>query len=387
MEKQKTPFVVGLTGQTGAGKTTVAKIFVEEGFVHLNADLTAREVAKREDVLNALTEVFGKEIRNEDGSLNRPILAAKAFADEHLHHVMEQIMFPPIIEAIKTQIDAYHREGKDFILLDAPTLFESGADALCDKKVAILADAALRKARIIRRDQLSVQQAEIRMNAQKNDGYYKLRCDYTLYNNGTEEQLCQDVRTLARSFVSPQKKEKRNVLFLVIATLIGILLIKFGYELVYRNFYPQEYATLVEYYAEETRIDPDLIYAVIKCESNFDANALSYADARGLMQITEDAFSWVAYRLGDDEVCYDDLWQPKENIRFGSSLLRLLLDEFQTEETALAAYHAGQGNVALWLSDSRYSEDGVTLSSIPFPTTAEYVKRVSKARSFYERLY
>jgi len=385
LAEKNTPFVVGLTGQSGAGKTTIAKTFEEEGFVTIICDEVAHKVISSPTVLANLTAHFGSEILNDDGTLNRRMLAAKAFASEAGTTALNNITHPPILDAISEEIDRLFIAGNKYILVDAPTLFESGADAFCDKKVAVLAAEDLRRERIIRRDNLTAEEAARRMSAQKDDSFFKLRCDYCLMNNGTEEQLAKQGKALAESFLGKQKKWK-SVWLLVAIAVLSIFLLKIGYEALYKQAYPQKYADAVVAYALEYDLEESLVFAVIKCESGFDPAALSSVGAVGLMQITEDAFEWANMTLKEERE-FTSLYEPEVNIRYGCCLLMLLSDKFDDEKTAVTAYHAGQGNVQSWLSDKSLSSDGVTLSKIPFPTTAKYVKRVFEAKAFYEKLY
>ncbi len=155
-----------------------------------------------------------------------------------------------------------------------------------------------------------------------------------------------------------------------------------------KYIYPIEYGGFVEKAAYETGIDKYLIYAVIKTESNFDPNAESDVGARGLMQLMEDAFEWVKFRMEDErKINYSDMYIAEYNIEYGSYLLMLLYDEYEDEETALAAYHSGRGSVNNWLKDKSYSTDGKTLDKIPSDVTAHYVNKVMKAYEGYTNLY
>ena len=105
------------------------------------------------------------------------------------------------------------------------------------------------------------------------------------------------------------------------------------------------------------------------------------------MQIMEEAFDWVKYRLDDEDSVYDDMFSPDVNIRYGTYLLSYHLKEFGREELAIAAYHAGGGSVSEWLADPAYSADGERLDSIPSSTTAHYVEKVANAYRYYIELY
>lgn len=155
-----------------------------------------------------------------------------------------------------------------------------------------------------------------------------------------------------------------------------------------KYLYPINYSEYVEKASAETGLDEYLIYAVIKTESGFDENAESNVGARGLMQLMEDAFDWVKFRMGDErEISYSDMYKPEYNIEYGSYLIKLLYDEYGDIETAIAAYHSGRGSVNEWLEDKNYSSDGKTLDEIPSSTARHYVHKVMTAYEGYTNLY
>ena len=144
--------------------------------------------------------------------------------------------------------------------------------------------------------------------------------------------------------------------------------------------------TIKKKYARENNLSTSFVYAVIKCESNFNKDAVSYADARGLMQLTPDTYRWLAVKK-KERPKLKKLFDPKTNIRYGCYFYGILFKEYNDEKTAIAAYHAGMGSVYKWLKDERYSKDGKTLDDIPFRTTKEYVDKVIKTKNIYEFLY
>lgn len=150
--------------------------------------------------------------------------------------------------------------------------------------------------------------------------------------------------------------------------------------------YPREYMAIVEKQAEAFELDESLVYAVIKAESEFDAEAKSHAGAVGLMQMMPDTFLWMQTKL-DEAHDVEALYEPKISIRFGCALLRLLLDQYDDLTVALCAYNAGMGNVTSWLSDTEYSKDGITLDHIPFDETRLYVQKVLRYKKNYENIY
>lgn len=155
---------------------------------------------------------------------------------------------------------------------------------------------------------------------------------------------------------------------------------------VMKLIYPMKYTEIVEKYGAEYGVEPELVYAVIKTESSFNPDAVSDARAEGLTQITPETFEWLKSKLGEENENLS-LYDPETSIKYGAFFLGYLIDEFENTDTALAAYHAGRGRVNGWLENKKISPDGVTLSEIPIPETAHYVKKVNKALNVYNNLY
>lgn len=192
--------VVGLTGPSGAGKTFASEIFRQCGFRVINADKVARETVSGEPrVIGELEENFGVDIVKPDGSIDRAKLAQRAFRDKNAVDLLNAITHPAIIKNIKSYIASLREEGEEKVLLDAPTLYESGADALCDCVLAVTADKALCASRIIKRDSLSVSEATKRINAQPGNVYYAQKADYVIFNTGDTEKFSEDIRRFIAS--------------------------------------------------------------------------------------------------------------------------------------------------------------------------------------------
>jgi soluble lytic murein transglycosylase len=139
-----------------------------------------------------------------------------------------------------------------------------------------------------------------------------------------------------------------------------------------RARYPLRYEHIVRGHAENYRLDPALIAAVIYQESKFRADARSESGAVGLMQLLPETAKGIAMRTGGSAFRTDDLLDPEINVRYGSWYLRHLLDKYGTEEKALAAYNGGQGNV----------DRGIT-----YPETRHYLERVLELRTVYRDAY
>lgn len=169
---------------------------------------------------------------------------------------------------------------------------------------------------------------------------------------------------------------------IVITALLTVLLITY---ISLRYLYPQKYSDTVSKYSKEYGLDESIVYAIIKCESNFNSNALSNAGAVGLMQITPDTYTWAANKINDTDG--HSLYDVDINIKYGCYIFSLFLNEFGVEETALASYNAGRGRVLSWLNNTEYSEDGIILTEIPYKETSNYVKKVLLTQNIYRFLY
>lgn len=178
-----------------------------------------------------------------------------------------------------------------------------------------------------------------------------------------------------------------KVIITVVVLVVSIFILSVAFQKIMEGFYPEKYTEYVDKYSEEYGVDKDLVYAVIKCESGYDSDAVSHADAKGLMQITKDTFEWVQTKTGEAGLKTDDLFDPEINIKYGVKLLSLHLTEFGDETAAIAAYHAGRSAVNGWLEKGEYSEGGITLDKIPYKETATYVERVLKTKDIYKNIY
>jgi soluble lytic murein transglycosylase len=145
-----------------------------------------------------------------------------------------------------------------------------------------------------------------------------------------------------------------------------------------RTRYPLEYDHIVRGHAKNHDLDPALLAAVIYAESRFDPNARSEAGAVGLMQLLPETAKGIALRTGGSRFVVADLRDPEINVRYGSWYLDHLLDRYSDAELALAAYHAGQGNVDRW------RRNGL---GVAFPETRSYVDEVERVRRVYAKAY
>ena len=174
--------ITGLTGGRGTGKGTFAALLRDNGAGWVDADAVYRTLcAENREMLAALDAAFGG-VLDENGALDRPKLARIVFADPAKLRKLNEITLPYIRAA---SLDEMRAQGDcPFVLYDAPTLFEAGADDLCERIIGVLADTEVRVQRIMARDGLDEAAARARIGAQPDADFYRTRCDYIVENNG-----------------------------------------------------------------------------------------------------------------------------------------------------------------------------------------------------------
>lgn len=183
--------IIGLTGPTGAGKSSLKTVAENSGYKVIDCDITARKaVEKGTKGLMALVNAFGEDILFSDGSLNRKALAQKAFSTPEKTELLNKTLLPFITELVLKECEG------DKVLLDAPTLFESGLNEKCTATVGVLADRETRIERIKSRDNISEVEALIRINAGKTDEFYKQNADFVIYNNGETEEFQKEFEVI-----------------------------------------------------------------------------------------------------------------------------------------------------------------------------------------------
>lgn len=191
--------IVGLTGPTGAGKSKAAAAAFELGFRVIDCDFLARvAVEKGSDGLEAVKKAFGNDILNEDGTLNRRELARKAFSTKENTELLNETLLPYIVKLVKEQAVG------DKVLLDAPTLFESGINSMCTTTVAVLADMDTRLKRITTRDNISEFDANLRISAGKKDDFYINLAEHIVYNNGNGEEFTQNFKNILLNIIDKE---------------------------------------------------------------------------------------------------------------------------------------------------------------------------------------
>ena len=188
--------IIGLTGPTGAGKGTFSQIAVRAfGAEHIDTDKIARQVVEPGSAgLVALVGYFGNGILRADGSLDRKKLAAIVFSDRRKLAALNGITHPLVEKEVEKRLADARERLCPFAVIDAPLLFESGEDKLCDVTVGILADEQTRLLRILARDGIDREAAEKRLSAAKSNEYFRERCGYILENDSDQAAFEAQIR-------------------------------------------------------------------------------------------------------------------------------------------------------------------------------------------------
>lgn len=184
------------------------------------------------------------------------------------------------------------------------------------------------------------------------------------------------------------KNKKILVCGLIILILI-VFLIVFKNK-IQRIFYPKSYEEFVSMYSDEYGVDENLVFAVIKAESNFQEDAVSHKDALGLMQIMKETAEDVA-RKYNIEIDFNnserEILNVQNNIKIGTKYLAVLLEKYKNIEVAVAAYNAGIGTVDNWIEKEIIKSDGSDIENIPYKETNNYVRKILRNYKIYQDLY
>ena len=188
--------VIGITGPTGAGKTTALQVLAELDFEIVDCDALYYHLLRTDAALRrSLTDAFGP-VFLPDGSLDRKALAKRVFSSESELEKLNGIVFPTVSAAVKQKIRNCSQKG---LAIDAINLVESGMGEMCDATAAVTAAPDIRLRRIMVRDSLTREQAQARIGAQKSEAWYRANCTFVLENREEDREAC---RTLMREFFS-----------------------------------------------------------------------------------------------------------------------------------------------------------------------------------------
>lgn len=190
--------IIGITGQSGAGKGSVGKILSQHGYCVIDADEVYHSLLyKNSELCICLSEIFGKEIL-QNGVVDRKKLANIVFSDKEKLNELNKITHAYVKKRINELTKERVTAGDKAVFVDAPQLFEADMQYGCDHVVGVVADREIRSERISQRDGLSKNEIEKRFSNQKSEEFFKKNCDFVIENNGTEECLYVQTEKVCR---------------------------------------------------------------------------------------------------------------------------------------------------------------------------------------------
>jgi len=194
--------VIGLTGGSGSGKTTVLNLLRDHGAAAIDCDRLYDSLLQTSEALRAdLKKTFG-QVFLPDGSLDRKTLSETVFSDPKQLLKLNAIVYYHVGIAVREELAAAKKSGKKLAVIDAVNLIESGLGELCDTTVAVLAPLDTRIARIMARDGIDQAQAEKRIAAQQTDETFTARAKQTLINDGSEQTLREKALSLLAEYLN-----------------------------------------------------------------------------------------------------------------------------------------------------------------------------------------
>ena len=200
--------VIGITGSSGAGKSTICEILERDYNVKIiNADKIARKLSRKgTNYVIDIIKIFGKDIVDEEGELKRKKLAEIIYSNDEMRKKLNNSTFKYIKKEIEKQIN---KINKNLVaVIDAPLLFESELDKICDKVIGVISNRELQLDRIVARDNIDFEDAEKRLNAQQNNEFYIKKCDDIIANNNNFLYIENIVEEIANKYGLDKYGEK-----------------------------------------------------------------------------------------------------------------------------------------------------------------------------------
>ena len=190
--------IVGLTGGVASGKTTVSEVLREEGATLIDADQIARELVQPQtSAWQELVRVFGNEILDRDGSIDRQKLASLIFSNPRQRSRLNRILHPRIKEEIRRRLKSIRqKDPKAIVVIDVPLLIETGGHREMDKVIVVVCTETQQIERLRRRNQLSEEQARAMLSSQMSLEEKTTVADYVIGNEGSLEETRQKARNV-----------------------------------------------------------------------------------------------------------------------------------------------------------------------------------------------
>lgn len=197
--------IIGITGPTGAGKTTALQELENMGAAVIDCDGVYHDLLSKDAGLQQeLEQTFGC-LKDTQGVFDRKKLGRIVFRDEKALEALNDIVYPRITRAVEELLRQAAGEGKPAAAVDGITLIESGLGRLCHTTVAVLAPVEERIRRICLREGISEEYARARVAAQKQDDFFRANCDHVLMNDcAGMQEFALRARTLFQQILNPE---------------------------------------------------------------------------------------------------------------------------------------------------------------------------------------
>ena len=186
--------IVGLTGGIASGKSTVSNIFRELGIEIIDADIKAKEISERKDVINEIENIFGKDVININGQIDRIKLKEIVFGNKEKLKKLNDVFHPKVMAEFKKIKE--NNDKNDIIIFDVPLLFETEMDKICDKVIVVYTDETTQIKRMIERDNITEELARKIINSQMSLKEKLEKSQIHIENNGTLENLKEKIKNI-----------------------------------------------------------------------------------------------------------------------------------------------------------------------------------------------
>ena len=195
--------IIGITGGSGCGKSTVSEILCGFGAQTIDADIVYHELLNNSAAMMKELKRRFPEAVNISGKISRRTLAGIVFSDKEALADLNAIAHKFVIEETEKRIAKMYEQNVPYLCIDAIALFESGLDSVCDVTIGVTAPRSLRVSRIMSRDGIDSMSASARINAQPSDNFYSEKCNYIVVNDGDMDAIREKTNDTAKPYFIP----------------------------------------------------------------------------------------------------------------------------------------------------------------------------------------
>lgn len=191
--------IIGITGPSGSGKTTLSNIMKDEYNAYIiDADSVAKKLSFNQETeyFKKIVKLFGKDILNEEGNLNRKKMADVIFRDQEKREGLNNLTFKYVVDDILGQLSKLDKSRYEFVGIDVPLLYETKMERICDKVIAVIADENEKISRICERDGVLPEVAKQRLKIQNSNEFFAQKADFVICNDGTFEKLVNSLKEI-----------------------------------------------------------------------------------------------------------------------------------------------------------------------------------------------